>query len=94
MNYRFRPNFIFTGGDPYEEDQWRNITIGKNKFVGVKNCARCVLITVNQETAEKGIEPLATLSTYRKRENKVYLGQNLVALDTDVVTVGDNILVN
>jgi uncharacterized protein YcbX len=89
---RFRPNFVFTGGEPYEEDSWRNFSIRDNRFVGVKNCGRCVLITVNQETAEKGVEPLQTLSTYRKRENKVLFGQNLVALDFGNVSVGDEII--
>jgi uncharacterized protein YcbX len=89
MNHRFRPNFIFTGGEPYEEDGWKNFSIGKNRFQGVKNCARCVLITVDQETAEKGAEPLTTLSAYRKRDNKVYFGQNLIAIDHDFVSVGD-----
>lgn len=90
---RFRPTFVFTGGEPYEEDTWRNITIGENKFIGVKPCARCVLTTVNQDTAQKGIEPLYTLSTYRKRENKVLFGQNMVALDNNIVNVGDKISV-
>jgi hypothetical protein len=90
---RFRPNFVFTGGDPFEEDGWRNLTIGKNRFVGVKNCSRCVLTTVNQDTAEKGIEPLLTLSAYRKRENKIYFGQNLVAVDHGHVSVGDKIII-
>jgi uncharacterized protein YcbX len=88
---RFRPNFVFTGGEPYEEDTWRDFKIGENKFIGVKLCGRCVLTTVNQETAEKGIEPLYTLSTYRKREAKVLFGQNLVALDNGIVNVGDKI---
>jgi uncharacterized protein len=88
---RFRPNFVFTGGEPYEEDTWREFKIGGNKFVGVKPCGRCVLITVNQETAEKGIEPLYTLSTYRKSEAKVLFGQNLVAIDNGTVNVGDKI---
>jgi uncharacterized protein len=88
---RFRPNFVFTGGEPYEEDTWRELKIGENKFVGVKPCGRCVLTTVNQETAEKGIEPLYTLSTYRKRETKVLFGQNLVALDNGIVNLGDKI---
>lgn len=86
---RFRPNFVFTGGDPYEEDDWRNFTIGTTRFVGVKPCSRCVLTTVNQDTSEKGVEPLKTLSTYRKRNNKIYFGQNLVALDFNTVCVGD-----
>lgn len=89
---RFRPNFVFTGGEPFEEDTWREFTIGKNRFVGVKPCSRCVLTTVNQDTAEKGIEPLLTLSTYRKRENKIYFGQNAVALDHGEVAVGDKIV--
>jgi len=90
---RFRPNFVFTGGQPFEEDTWRNFSIGHTRFVGVKLCDRCVLTTVNQDTAEKGSEPLKTLSSYRKRDNKVYFGQNLVALDHQTVTVGEIITV-
>jgi uncharacterized protein YcbX len=91
---RFRPNFVFAGGEPYAEDSWRNFSIGKNRFVGVKPCARCAITTVNQDTAEKGFEPLVTLSTYRKRDNKTYFGQNLVALDHGEVSVGDKITLN
>lgn len=90
---RFRPNFVFTGGVPFEEDTWREFKIGDKRFVGVKPCARCVLTTVNQETAEKGVEPLYTLSTYRKREAKVLFGQNLVGLDSGMIQVGDTISV-
>jgi uncharacterized protein YcbX len=88
---RFRPNFVYTGGDAFEEDTWREFFIGANRFVGVKLCARCVMTTVNQDTAEKGIEPLYTLSTYRKKETKVLFGQNVVAVDHGVVNVGDKI---
>jgi uncharacterized protein YcbX len=88
---RFRPNFVFSGGQPYAEDDWRNLSIGKNKFVAVKPCARCVLTTVNQHTGEKGTEPLATLSGYRKRGNKVLFGQNLIAVDHDEIHEGDEI---
>jgi hypothetical protein len=91
---RFRPNFVFTGGQAYEEDTWRNFTIGSNRYVGVKPCARCVLTTVNQDTAEKGTEPLKTLATYRRVENKVLFGQNAVALDYGNIVVGDKILLN
>lgn len=91
---RFRPNFVFSGGNPYEEDGWREFTIGTNKFVAVKPCSRCVLTTVNPETEEKGVEPLATLATYRKRDNKIYFGQNMVARDHFEVCVGDKIMLN
>lgn len=89
---RFRPNFVFTGGDPYQEDHWRNLSIGKIPFVAVKKSDRCVLTTVNQDTAEKGAEPLRTLSQYRKVENKVYFGQNLITLGRGEVAVGDPII--
>jgi len=86
---RFRPNFVFTGGLPYEEDQWKNLSIGENRFIGVKNCSRCILTTVNPETAEMGKEPLATLASYRNRNNKIYFGQNLLAIDHSMVHVND-----
>jgi uncharacterized protein YcbX len=86
---RFRPNFVFTGGEPNEEDTWRNFTIGSNRFMGVKPCARCAVPTINQETAEKGIEPTRTLATYRRKENKILFGQNLLAIDHLEVKEGD-----
>lgn len=88
---RFRPNFVFDGGEPYEEDTWTNFSIGATRFMGVKPCARCVLITVDPDTGEKGDEPLRTLATYRKQGNKIYFGQNVVALDLTEVRVGDTI---
>jgi uncharacterized protein YcbX len=88
---RFRPNLVFTGGEPYEEDNWRNFKVGSNKFVGVKPCARCAVPTVNQDTGAKGKEPTRTLATYRSRDNKVFFGQNLVAVDHDKISVGDSI---
>lgn len=89
---RFRPNLVFNGGEAFEEDAWRNFTIGKNRFVGVKPCGRCVVTTVNQDTAEKGLEPLATLSTYRKRGGNVYFGQNVIAIDHEEIFEGDEII--
>jgi uncharacterized protein len=88
---RFRPNLVFSGGKPYEEDGWRNFTIGKNRFVGVKPCARCVITTINQETTERGTEPLYTLSTFRKQDNKVLFGQNAIALDHFEIFENDEI---
>lgn len=89
---RFRPNFVFTGGQPYEEDQWKNFSIGNNRFVGVKLCARCTLTTVNPVTGIKGVEPLRTLAAYRNQNGKVNFGQNVVALDTGLLTEGENLM--
>ena len=86
---RFRPNFVFTGGDAFEEDHWTNLLIGNVPFRAVKKSARCTLITVDQDTGQKGAEPLRTLSTFRKTNNKVFFGQNLVALEVGEVALGD-----
>lgn len=88
---RFRPNLVFTGGQPYEEESWRDFKVGANQFVGVKPCARCVLTTVNQDTALKGKEPLLTLSKYRRVGEKVIFGQNVVAINHNVIHIGDEI---
>ena len=89
---RFRPNLVFRGGNAFEEDSWTNFRIGKNRFVGVKPCGRCAVTTVNQETAEKGAEPLATLATYRKRDGQVYFGQNAIAIDHKEILESDEII--
>lgn len=88
---RFRPNFVFIGGEPFEEDRWKNFIIGSNRFIAVKPCSRCVLTTVDQRTGVKGTEPLATLATYRKYGSKINFGQNLLAIDYDEIQEGDEI---
>lgn len=88
---RFRPNFVFKGGDPFDEDKWKRIKIGNVVFNLVKPCSRCVATTVNQDTAEKNEEPLKTLSTYRNINNKIYFGQNLLHEENGTVKVGDEI---
>lgn len=91
---RFRPNFVYSGGEPYEEDTWKNFTIGSTRFAGVKPCDRCVITTIDQDKGQKGVEPLKTLSSYRKRDNKIYFGQNAIATDQGIVSVGDEIILN
>jgi uncharacterized protein len=86
---RFRPNFVFNGGVPFIEDTWKDFMIGDLKFKAVKPCSRCVITTVNQDTAEKASEPLETLATFRKAGNKVMFGQNVIGFDAGVVQVGD-----
>jgi uncharacterized protein YcbX len=88
---RFRPNFVFTGGKSYEEDTWKKFRVGEVIFEAVKPCARCVITTTDQETAERAHEPLLTLSKYRKIENKVMFGMNLVCESAGEVKIGDKI---
>ena len=75
---RFRPNLVFTGGLPFEEDTFDKFQINDTVFVAAKPCARCQVITIDQQTSMKSKEPLTTLSSYRTRDNKVNFGQNLL----------------
>lgn len=88
---RFRPNLVFTGGAPHEEDTWRDFRVGTILFRGVKPCGRCIITTIDQQTTEKGAEPLKTLATYRRNEHKILFGQNLIALSAGKIRVGDRI---
>jgi len=89
---RFRPNIVFTGGTPFQEDEMASFTIADIRFFGVKPCARCVITTVDLMTGEKGKEPLKTLSGYRRRDNKIYFGQNLLYQSAGPISVGDEII--
>ena len=75
---RFRPNLVIRGGAAFAEDELAAFRIGDIAFRAVKPCDRCVLTTTDQETAERGVEPLRTLATFRKVDGKVYFGQNVV----------------
>lgn len=86
---RFRPNIVFTGGRPYEEDEWKTFTTQSAGFNVVKPCSRCVLTTTDQETAERAKEPLKTLSEYRNVNGKIMFGQNLTLGYGTVISVGD-----
>ena len=88
---RFRTNFVFTGGKPFEEDNWQKFKIGNVTFRAVKPCARCVITTTDQETAERALEPLLTLSKFRKFDNKVMFGMNLICESIGQIRVGDKI---
>lgn len=88
---RFRPNFVIAGTVPFEEDQWKRIRIGELDFEIVKPCARCVLTTVDPATGQKGPEPLKTLAGYRRVNNKVLFGQNIVASNFGMVREGDEL---
>jgi hypothetical protein len=90
---RFRPNLVIAGGEPYVEDTLERFAISGIAFRAVKPCGRCVVTTTDQETTERGVEPLRTLATYRKQGGEVMLGQNLVHLGTGRLTVGAPVLV-
>lgn len=88
---RFRPNLVFSGGNPYEEDEWNEFTISGLRFRVVKPCGRCVIITTDQDTIERDSEPLTVLSKYRNVGNKVMFGQNVIGYDEGRIHIGDEI---
>lgn len=88
---RFRPNFVFTGGEPHIEDNFDTFFIGDIPFKAVKPCSRCVMVTVDQQTGIKSAEPLKTLAKYRTINKKIMFGQNLIHQGTGTINVGDQL---
>ncbi|MBC7826434.1 MAG: MOSC domain-containing protein [Chitinophagaceae bacterium] len=91
---RFRPNIVFTGADPYLEDIMEHFSINSTQFYGVKPCARCVITTIDQDSAGRSREPLKTLAAYRQKRNNVYFGQNLLHDGEGEMHVGDEIKIH
>jgi hypothetical protein len=104
---RFRPNLVISGSEPFAEDDWLRVRVGKVEFRSAKPCERCVITTVDQAKGEfDGKDPLKMLATYRQAKevmperlealgvspNGVLFGQNLIAETAGgVVRVGDDV---
>ncbi|MFI8521951.1 MOSC domain-containing protein [Streptomyces sp. NPDC085481] len=88
---RFRPNVVVDGTAPWAEDGWRRLSIGEVTFRVARSCGRCVVTTTDQQTAERGKEPLRTLARHRKDGSRLIFGQNLVPEGRGVVKVGDEV---
>lgn len=86
---RFRPNLVISDCLAYEEDFWREIGIGQITFRLPKPCSRCIVPTIDPDTAETGKEPLVTLSRIRKWQGKIYFGQNALHNQCGELRVGD-----
>jgi uncharacterized protein YcbX len=90
---RFRPNIVLEGCSPWAEDTWRRARLGKVAVRLPKGCDRCVITTIDQRTATPGVEPLRTLSSFRKIEGKVYFGVNAIPDGRGRIRVGDPVTV-
>jgi len=92
---QFRPNLVVTGVPAWAEDSWKVIRIGEVIFDVVKPCSRCIFTTVSPERGQKhpSGEPLATLQKFRTAldNGDVDFGQNLIARNSGVVRVGDDV---
>ncbi|WP_018618266.1 MOSC domain-containing protein [Spirosoma luteum] len=76
---RFRPNIVVRGSEPHAEDTWERFRIGDATFYRGESCGRCVLTTIDPLTAQKGPEPLRTLTSYRQHDHKLLFGQYVLA---------------
>lgn len=85
---RFRPNIVVSRMDAFSEDETGLFSFGDVRLQCVKPCARCVLVNVEPDTGEKGLEPLKTLAKFRTRDHKVWFGQNVVVLSPGILKVG------
>jgi uncharacterized protein YcbX len=90
---RFRPNLVIAGVEAFGEDRLRAFGMGDLRFSAVKPCDRCVVTTTDQQTGERGAEPLRTLATFRRSNGKVLFGQNVVHTGTGRLRIGDPLLV-
>lgn len=75
---RFRPSVVVRGAPAWDEDRWRRVRIGAVEFRAVKGCDRCVLTTIDPDTALGGKEPIASLARHRRWDGRTWFGVNLV----------------
>lgn len=89
---RFRPNIVIAGTEAWAEDDWRRIRVGDAVFRAVKGCARCVITTIDPDTAEREKEPVASLARIRRWDGATWFGVNLVPDTPGVeIRVGDEV---
>jgi uncharacterized protein YcbX len=92
---RFRPNMVVTGTSAFAEDQWQELSINNIDLKAVKTCARCIMPSINQESGKQDqLNMLATLNKFRKIDNKIKFGQNLIYKDVNqinnhIISCGD-----
>ncbi|AUX28049.1 MULTISPECIES: MOSC domain-containing protein [Sorangium] len=94
---RFRPSLVVSGCEAFDEDRWGRVRVGELVLRAGGPCARCVVTTTDQLTAERGPEPLRTLATYRRDPQKpgdVNFGQNYIhETKSGALRVGDEVTV-
>jgi len=88
---RFRPNVVISGAPPWVEDDWtgRRIRVGEVTFRVVKPCGRCVVTTTDQETGERGHEPLRALARHRRVGQELRFATSLIPDGPGTIAVGD-----
>jgi uncharacterized protein len=89
---RFRPNIVISGLGAFAEDDSDQLQIGDITLFKVQPCERCVITTIDPESASKGVEPLKTLSKYRRVDQKVIFGTYYLHAQPGKISVGDEVV--
>ncbi len=91
---RFRPNIVIADAAPWAEDTWTGgrVRIGEVVFRVPKGCGRCLVTTTDQETGERGQEPLRALGQHRNVRQKLLFATNLIPDGLGTIRVGDTVL--
>ncbi len=88
----FRPNIVIEGSSAYAEDDWKSIRIRDLTFDLVKPCSRCIMPSINPDTATKEMAiNQALLRTRRGADGKTYFGQNALHRSLGNIRVGDQV---
>jgi len=88
---RFRANFYFDGGRPWQELDWleREFTLGKVRLRTVKTITRCAATNVDPESGQRDLNiPLALEQSYRH----VTMGIYAEVLTPGTVSLGDPLI--
>jgi uncharacterized protein YcbX len=88
---RFRANFYFDGGRPWQELDWvdREFTLGSVRLRTMKPIARCAATNVDPESGQRDLNiPLALQQSYRHDTMGIYAE----VLTPGTVTIGDELL--
>lgn len=91
---RFRPNVVVSGWpEPHTEDRVRRAVVGDVELGYAKDCVRCAVPMVDQETGLRdGPEPTRTLATYRRDpDGGVTFGMKAAVVSPGTIAVGDKI---
>ncbi|GIE95711.1 MOSC domain-containing protein [Paractinoplanes rishiriensis] len=94
---RFRPNVVIAGAAPWAEDEWtgKRLRIGDLTLRVANPCPRCVVTTIDQDTAERGRQPLFVLGRYRRFARGLLFARALIPMDPNggSLRVGDPVTV-
>ena len=87
---RFRPNLVIANSAPFAEDTWQRIRIGEVEIELSKPCERCLMTTLDPDTAERSrdSEPLRSLAQFRKMGAAVVFGQNARVVQGGALQLG------